>query len=334
MIPLIKPLYYLFNLSLSSRVFPNCWKKSFITQIFKLGDKNNILNYRPISKLSLIPKIFEALITKKLVTLISNYINPFQHGFRPKHSILTNLLSYQTQILQSFEKCHQIDAIYTEFQKAFETCFTLKHVILLYKLNSFGFSGMFLLWVSSYLSDLFQIVKLSFHTSHEFSVTSDVPQGSHLGALLFLIFFDDLPHLFNNPIKILLYADDAKRYCPIDSIADSELLQMNLDLLFAWCNTNHLPLNITKCHVISFTRSKNQIIFKYKISNNVLNRVHVIKDLGIHFEHDLSFKFNRKIVLNKSYKMLGFINRNTQEFENVYCSLVRSSLEFGSLIWS
>jgi hypothetical protein len=92
--------------------------------------------------------------------------------------------------------------------------------------------------------------------------------------------------------------------------------------------------------VISFTRSKNPIIFNYKICNNELNRVFVIKDLGVHFEHDLSFKYNHQLILNKSYKMLGFINRNTQQFKNVYClknlfcSLVRPTLEFGSLIWS
>lgn len=135
MIPLTKPLHYLFNLSLSSGVFPDCWKKSFITPNFKSGDKNNC-NYRPISKLSVIPKMFEALITKKLVTIISNYISPFQHGFRPKHSILTNLLSYQTQILQSFEKYQQIDAIYTDFQKAFDK---VNHVIFFTKIKLIWF---------------------------------------------------------------------------------------------------------------------------------------------------------------------------------------------------
>jgi len=92
--------------------------------------------------------------------------------------------------------------------------------------------------------------------------------------------------------------------------------------------------------IFSFTRSKNPIIFNYKLNNTKLVRVTEIKDLGIYFESDFSFKFHHKNILNKSYRMLGFINRNTQHFKQpsslktLYCSLVRSSLEFGSIIWS
>lgn len=85
---LTEPLHNLFNLSLSSGSFPTVWKKSFVVPIFKSGDKGKVCNYRPISKLSLIPKLFESLITKKLSNLLSNYICPNQHGFRLKNLCL------------------------------------------------------------------------------------------------------------------------------------------------------------------------------------------------------------------------------------------------------
>jgi len=98
---------------LSSGSFQTVWKKSFLVPIFKSGDKCNVINYRPISKLSLIPKLFESLITKKLSNLLSNllsnYICPNQHGFRLKKSVSTNLLTYHTDLINSVENGVQID---------------------------------------------------------------------------------------------------------------------------------------------------------------------------------------------------------------------------------
>lgn len=129
----VKPLHYLFNLSLSDGNFPSIWKKSYISPIHKSGDKNNIKNYRPITKLSIIRKLFEAIINKKCTILLSNYISPFQHGFLPKHYISTNLLTYQTYLLQSYENNIQVDSVYTDIKKSFDK---LNHTILLYKLKS------------------------------------------------------------------------------------------------------------------------------------------------------------------------------------------------------
>jgi len=76
---LTEPLHNLFNLSLSSDSFPTVWKKSFVVPTFKSGDITNVINYRPVSKLSLIPKLFESIITKTLSKLLSNYTYPNQH---------------------------------------------------------------------------------------------------------------------------------------------------------------------------------------------------------------------------------------------------------------
>jgi len=93
------------------------------------------------------------------------------------------------------------------------------------------------------------------------------------------------------------------------------ILQDQLNKFYTWSVNNCLELNIDKCNIISFTRSRNPIIFNYKLNNIKLVRVTVIKDLGIHFESDFSYKFHHKNFLNKSYRMLGFINRNTHNFK-------------------
>ena len=327
----------MFNKSLTIGYFPNIWKMSFVTPIHKSGDKHDVMNYRPISKLSIIPKIFEAIITKKLSSIISPYICKNQHGFRPKMSISTNLLLYQSKILNSFKNHIQVDSIYTDFQKAFDK---VNHKLLLKKLFNIGFNGNFLDWIESYLTCLTQAVKLSLFTSNYFSVCSGVPQGSHLGPLLFILFINDLPTVLDSSVNILLFADDAKLFSPVESLSDAVNLQSNLDKLVSWSKQNCLPLNINKCSIITFTRLHKPILFNYSIDHTTLTRVNHIRDLGILLEANMSYSSHINMITNKAFKMLGFIYRNTKNFKNIismkmlYFSLVRSHLEFGSMVWS
>jgi len=132
--------------------------------------------------MSLIPKVFEAIITKKLTAIMSPYIFKNQHGFRPKISIFTNILLDQFKILAALNDHVQLDSIYTDFQKTFDK---VKHSLLLNKLVSFGINESFLDWIKSYISSRVQALKVSFYISNDFIVKSGVPQGSHLGPLLF-----------------------------------------------------------------------------------------------------------------------------------------------------
>jgi len=188
------------------------------------------------------------------------------------------------------------------------------------------------------LHDWSQVVKIHFQTSNDFQALSGVPQGSHLGPLLFLLFINVLPQIFSDDVKVLLFADDAKFYTEINSIYNSINFQKNMNKFLIWTKINFLPLNIEKFKVLPYTRCKNPVAFNYSLGNITLNRADSIKDLDVYFCSDLSFKLNHENMLSKSYKMLGFINRNTQKFRNlstiktIYCFLVRSVLEFASVI--
>jgi len=114
------PLLYLFNLSISSGVFPSEWKISHITPIKKGNDLSNILNYRPISLISIIPKIFESLVSKQIYPILAPIVNEDQHGFIKGKSTTTNLLIFQAFILDAFATGCQVDVIYTDFSKAFD----------------------------------------------------------------------------------------------------------------------------------------------------------------------------------------------------------------------
>ena len=108
-----KPLYLLFNKSLDEGELPIVWKESYIVPIFKNGDKENVQNYRSISKQSAIPKILDSLIYDQLSWSCKRFFIEEQHGFIAGKSTITNLVVYQSDLLDALEKNYQVDAIYT-----------------------------------------------------------------------------------------------------------------------------------------------------------------------------------------------------------------------------
>lgn len=331
------PFSLIFNKSLKEGVFPTMWKKSFITPVFKSGLKNDVKNYRPICKLSCIPKLLESIVTDILTKLFKSVIISQQHGFMKGKSASTNLVSFSQFIHEQVDEHKQVDAIYTDFQKAFDK---VDHRILFDKLESSGIHGDLLRWIISYISNRIQLVKIRSEISKDIFVTSGVPQGSHLGPLLFLLYVNDINECFTHS-SFLLFADDCKLFMSIKSHQDCCVLQSDLNNLFEYCERNKLKLNINKCHVISFTKNKiNKITFDYNINNNQLNRVLNIMDLGVTFDVKLQFDIHFTNIVKRAFRMLGFLFRICYKFKSIapfitiYKSLVRSQLEYCSIIWN
>lgn len=184
-------------------------------------------------------------------------------------------MSFIDHDAESLDRKIQLDAIYTDFSKAFDK---LNIQILLRKLNSFGISGMVLNWFESYLRDRSQSVKFGGCISRTIIPCSGIRQGSLLGPLLFVIFIDDLPDCLL--CRNLGFADDFKVFRQIQSRADCIILQSDLKRLGHWCSMNDMDLNIGKCYAITFTRNDNVIQFDYTIGTQKLERVNDIKDFG------------------------------------------------------
>ena len=172
-----------------------------------------------------------------------------------------------------------------------------------------------------------------------FNVSSGVPQGSHLGPILFILYINDLPSVFENS-ECKIYADDVKIYRSIKSVNDSQLLQTDLNAFNEWCLVNKLFLNIDKCKVINFTRKNVTLIFPYHFDGIVLNIVDKTLDLGIYIDCKLNFKSHIDYILNRANSALGFIYRESRELSDRYClralfyALVRSLLEYACPVWS
>uniref|UniRef100_A0A0A1X4N6 Probable RNA-directed DNA polymerase from transposon BS n=1 Tax=Zeugodacus cucurbitae TaxID=28588 RepID=A0A0A1X4N6_ZEUCU len=329
------PLTKLFNLSLKQGIFPSMWKNSFILPLHKSGVRSSVENYRGIAKMSAIPKLFEAIVTDQITFLISPLISFSQHGFCKGKSTVTNLLEFVNHVSMGFRDNKNTDVIYTDFSKAFDR---VNHSILLQKLNLLGFQPRLLEWVSSYLTNRKQQVLFNNTLSDSISVTSGVPQGSHLGPILFLLFINDIPSVIKFS-EILLYADDVKLFKSYTSHNERTELQSDLNNLVTWCHKNDMPLNLKKCKTMCFSR-RTVDLSPYVINNFSLEQVFSFVDLGVTMDPKLNFNSHVNSIVLKAKGALSFVKRWSKEFSDPYITkilfttLVRPILEYGSVVWN
>ena len=307
------PLLLLYKQSLKTGIFPDKWKLSYITPVFKSGSRTVITNYRPVCAISAFAKLFESIVYEKFYARIYQLISVNQHGFMRNRSIVTNLLGYTSVVLDSLEKGAQVDVIYYDFAKAFDC---VDHSILISKLNKMGVSGCFLQWIRSYLSNRFQSVKIRNSISSSFFVPSGVPQGSNLGPLLFLLFINDITECVNHSF-LDLFADDLRMYKKIEIHTDFIDLQSDIDKIFQWSVDNNMDLSIHKCRTMSIYRGNFVHKFNYMINGNVLDRVDVVRDLGIYFDSGWTFDNHIEFITSKASKLIGFIKRTTFKFRSI-----------------
>lgn len=166
--------------------------------------------------------------------------------------LLLTFLVFYNYLSTTIEEGSHVDIIYTDFKKAFDS---VNHDILLDKLSALGIHGSLLEWLSSFLRNRSQVVKFKNSLSKNFKVLSGVPQGSHLGPLLFNLFINDISRCFRY-CKFLLCADDLKIFRRIDSQECAASLQRDLSSFENWCTLNSLDLNLSKCHILRFLQKK------------------------------------------------------------------------------
>jgi hypothetical protein len=315
------PLSMLFNKSPTSNTFPEKWKIAKITPIFKSGNRDDISSYRGISCTSSIPKLFEAVICNAFKNIVSKHISVSQHGFMPGRSTTTNLTEFTNKTIKALENHMQVDSIYTDFSKAFDS---ISHCKTLENIYDFGFSSSFVLWVKSYLMNRHQYVEIGGKKSILIKASSGVPQGSHLGPWFFIIFINSIVDVIKGS-SILMFADDLKIFRIIQNENDALVLQTDVDNLCRWCNDMKLSLNISKCKSLSFHRKSNPIIHDYKINNIALSKLTEHKDLGVTFTQNMSFNKHIDLITAKANSMFGFMKRWAKDLDDIHCILVTIS---------
>jgi len=215
---------------------------------------------------------------------LNHNLIPQQHGFCSGRSTISCSVSFSSFIHDCLSNGAQVDIIFTDFSKAFDT---VPHNLLINELDRIGIGDPLLSLFRSFLSNRKQFVKLNGVSSDLSDVISGVPQGSHLSPLLFCLYVNSI-FSFLKKANFLLYADNIKILLKIETHTDCLLLSNELILFNRWVSALGLSLNINNCNVISFSRSRNPIHHPYMFNDILLQRVSIIKDLGIYYSSSLS----------------------------------------------
>ena len=237
-----RSLAKIFNISLKTGVFPVEWKYARLAPIFKGGLKSETGNYRPISVLSTLARVFERIIYNQLSNYFESngYLTKCQSGFRKFHSTLTAILKNSNDWLLNMDNGSINGMVLFDLKKAFDT---VDHEILLSKLASYGGEHK---WFKSYLTSRKHCCILEGERSSMEEVTCGISQGSCLGPLLFLIYINNLPLALAN-CGTSIFADDSGIMAASKTVNEIQsLLQEDIDFLVVWMNANKLTLNLLK----------------------------------------------------------------------------------------
>ena len=334
------PLREIINISFATGVYPDKLKLAEIIAIFKnKGDPRLVSNYRPISLLSNINKIFEKLVHTRLYSFLELHecIYDLQFGFRTKHSTNHALLSLTETIRHALDGSNFACGIFVDFQKAFDT---VDHEILLQKLEHYGIRGLSNDWFRSYLSNRQQYVSLNGFRSRTQIMSFGVPQGSVIGPLLFLVYINDLRNAIYHSI-VHHFADDTNLlYVNKNLRVIQNKINGDLKSLCTWLRANKISLNASKTELIIFRdpRKKMTIDLKIKIDGKRLVPSRSVKYLGVYIDQHLSWHTHLNELSTKLSRAVGMLSKIRHyvgriTLHMVYYGIFSSLLTYGSQIW-
>lgn len=345
-------LTIILNHSINLSFFPNKWRHATVIPIPKGTTlTQDFRQYRPISLLSPLSKIFELLIKTKFQNCLERFsaFNRLQFGFTKGKSTghaLTYLL--EDVHLAAYKKTPTL-AVSIDLKKAFDTVWING---LIFKMKLLNFPLELTKLIFSFLSNRSFSLKFNNKVSHSFPIKAGVPQGSILGPILFNFFLYDFPIYANPEIKVLFYADDVLLYLAKRSISTmigeiGAFLKVVQEYMDMW----KLEINVQKCQAILFRKSDTHIAkpFKtFKISSNLkiplgndfITAEDNIKYLGIILNNKLStiphIKRLRALAMGMFVALKGiFSNKNIAVDVKVICykQLIRSIITYGFVAW-
>ena len=265
--PLIEDILpHLVNLTIDNSEYPTVWKVNKVSPQFKKGDKTKGENWRPVTDLVFVSKLAEAAVFDQVSEHFrkNKLWHPNHHGFRPNHSTATALSQLYDFWIKKAENKELTAALLLDLSAAFDV---VDHEILLEKLELYKFSPKARKWFQSYLENRKQVVAVESKLSDPKDVGEQgVPQGSLLGPILFIIFYNDFPDIRDDGGTSVLYADD-----DTDNVSHSNpdilenMIQEEANKSTAWVRDNKLVCSGSKTKLLIIgtkERRKSKLVSK------------------------------------------------------------------------
>ena len=343
---LIQPITHLINRSLATATVPLNLKVAAITPILKKPGLDNAIhsNYRPISNLAFVGKLLEKVVVAQLQSHLErhNLFKPLQSGFRTYHSTETALLKVLNDLLLASDSGAHSILVLLDLSAAFDT---MCHSTLISRLSAIGITGAALQWLTSYLCDRQQFVKIGKNRSRSVSVSHGVPQGSVLGPLLFLIYLLPLGQIIRqHGLNFHSYADDIQIYFTINpnsSFPPSSVISC-LHKLKTWMSSNFLQLNAGKTEIL-LINPRSQSSPRHDIFIDIdgieIRPSKTVRNLGVLFDPTLCFHSH----ISQTVKSCFFHLRNIVRIrpsltfidaETVIHAFITSRLDFCNSLYS
>ena len=293
----------LYNFSVDTLTYPDLLKNAAVVLGHKSGPKDDINNYRPISNLPIVSKIFEKLTLTRMVTFVNKYniLSNNQFGFQVGKSITQAAIKLTTHIVNAYHDKVYVSCFFLDLRKAFDT---IDHTILLRKLSHQGFRAEINEYMKSYLTGRKQYVQVGDYKSESLIITKGVPQGSIMGPLVFCLYINDIVESVDE--EVVLFADDAAFVITGHSL---QLMYNKIKKLFSdldrYLKINKLVPNLSKSKLMFFNSRPKPDLEALSFGNEVIEWVDQFKYLGLQLNSRMSYSDHISRVCTKVSQHIG-----------------------------
>ena len=334
---ILKPLTNSINACIQNQTFPNELKQADVTPIFKKGDPKVKSNYRPISILPLLSKIFEKILHLQLSKFFDTKLSKKLCGFREGHSTQHTLFHLIKDIQNWLDDSKYVGMVLMDLSKAYDC---IPYDLLLAKIEAYGIDKKSVNLLRSYLSGRKQRVKLNSKYSSFVDIDRGVPQGSILGPLLFNIFLNDLL-LDYKVTDICNFADDNTLYKGEKHLEVLKtILTEGVKQVLNWFQYNSMVANPEKFQLL-LLGPKNKIIkndFVIKIEDQILHQSSTVRLLGITIDQTLTFKNHITDLCKSASNKLKALQRirkylTVEQTKMLTNAFIYSQFNYCNIIW-
>lgn len=330
-------LAQIYSICLNTGYFPGCWKTALGVLLLKKGkNKSSASNYRPISLLSTLGKLFERIVANRLYTHLyaQSFFNPWQRGYLHRKEAWEHVYRVDAEVRLAKSNKWTTTAVALDVEKAFDSVW---HDGVRYKLAALGLPVKLVRLVSSFLTGRTIRVRVEGELSAPVTLHAGTPQGSVLSPLLFNMYVNDIPVNAANKCQAGQFADDLSLWTSAKRKPHTYLrLQRCLSDIERWCSVWRVKINVAKTQLMSFSRSR-QPCKPLHLFGEAIKEQKELTLLGVTFDQGLTYRSHCAVKAKTASTRINLLRRlrgqrwgtSSRTLLQFYKSFIRPVLETG-----